>query len=100
MEPSEEIKDIWKHVPPDLPTIDGYLAPVKSWLSEQAVAGDFLLVQGDFGATCLMVNFAMEIGLVPVYSTTERATKERLLDDGSVELSHTFRHFRFRRYGG
>ena len=99
VEPSEEIKNLWKRVPPDLPAINGYLGPLKSWLSEQAAEGDFLLVQGDFGATYLMVSFAFEKGLVPIYSTTERAVKEQLSDNGAVELSHTFRHRRFRLYG-
>ncbi len=99
VEPPEEIKNLWKGLPPDLPAIDGYLAPVRSWLSEQAAEGDFLLVQGDFGATYLMVCFALEKGLVPIYSTTERATRERLSEDGAVELSHVFRHRMFRLYG-
>ncbi len=99
VEPPEEIKSIWKRVPPELLAIDEYLAPVKSWLSEQSARGDYLLVQGDFGATYLMVCFAFMVGLVPIYSTTERMAVEETQSDGAVNLKHTFRHCKYRRYG-
>jgi hypothetical protein len=99
IEPPEHIQSLWRQVPPEPGCIAEYLAPVNEWLTEQARPGDFLLIQGDFGATYLMVNFALENGLVPIYSTTERQALERHGPDGSVQLSHTFRHCRFRRYG-
>jgi hypothetical protein len=99
VEPPEDIKTIWKRLPSELPTIEDYLEPVKSWLSSKAESGDYLLVQGDFGATYLMVRFAFDLGLVPVYSTTERMVKEERVSDGMVNTMHTFIHRRFRRYG-
>ena len=99
VEPPSEIKVIWKRVPPELPAIDEYLEPVKSWLSAQAQRGDYLLVQGDFGATYIMVNFAFEQGLIPIYSTTQREAFEETEKDGSVKLVHQFKHQNFRRYG-
>jgi hypothetical protein len=79
--------------------IQKYLTPVKRWLSEQAKPGDYLLVQGDFGATYLMVCFAFKRGIVPVYSTTERQVSEDRLADGTVKATHAFRHRCFRTYG-
>ncbi|MBC2712032.1 MAG: hypothetical protein HGJ94_13925 [Desulfosarcina sp.] len=99
IEPPERIKDAWKRVPPNPPSIESCLEPVKSWLSEEAGPGDYLLVQGDFGATWLMVRFAFELGLIPVYSTTERLVKEERSSDGVVNATHTFRHRIFRQYG-
>jgi hypothetical protein len=99
VEPPEDIKSIWKRVPPELPAIDEYLVPVKSWLSEQSGRGDYLLVQGDFGATYIMVCFAFKVGLIPIYSTTERLVVEETQSDGAVNLKHTFRHYKYRRYG-
>jgi hypothetical protein len=46
-----------------------------------------------------MVNFAFEIGLIPVYSTTAREAVEEY-DDGTIKLVHHFRHQIFRKYGG
>ena len=99
IEPPEAIRDVWKRIPPELSAIDEHLAPVKSWISEQAGSGDYLLVQGDFGATYLMVCYAFENDLIPIYSTTERLVVEAKQADGAVRLTHTFRHCRFRRYG-
>lgn len=97
--PPEHLRLMWQAVPPELEGIRGYLQPIADWLSASARAGDFVLIQGDFGATYLMVRFALERGLVPVYSTTERNAVEEPGVDGSVRLSHQFRHVRFRKYG-
>ncbi len=99
LEPPAEVRSLWADVPPELESLEDYLSPVRSWLQECARPGDFLLVQGDFGATWLMVRFALRIGLVPVYSTTRRAAAEEPQPDGSVHLTHRFQHVRFRRYG-
>ena len=76
-----------------------FLKPVREWLAEVAAMADFVLIQGDFGATCLMVAFANNLGLTPVYSTTYREATETHQSDGSVTLTHQFRHCRFRTYG-
>lgn len=99
VEPPADLKGLWKSVPPDIPEISSYLEPVKKWLEDNAAPSDYVLVQGDFGATYLMVNFALERGLVPVYSTTDREALEKHDDDGSVSLVHRFKHRIFRRYG-
>ncbi len=99
VEPPEAIRDVWKRIPPELPAIEDHLAPVMSWISRQADSGDYLLVQGDFGATYLMVRYAFDNGLIPIYSTTERQVAEEKQADGEVQLMHTFKHCRFRRYG-
>jgi hypothetical protein len=95
----DEIRRVWGNVPPDLPEIRDYLAPVRNWLSDNAKTGDYVLIQGDFGATCLMMRFALEEGLVPIYSTTRREAIEEHQPDGSVRMTHRFRHVRFRGYG-
>jgi hypothetical protein len=95
----QHLQALWRQVPADLEGIDGYLAPVKDWLSAEGRPGDFVLVQGDFGATWIMVNHAFKLGLVPVYSTTERQAEETITGDGAVRLVHHFQHRRFRRYG-
>jgi hypothetical protein len=97
--PPKRLQNLWCQVPADLEGIDGYLAPVKDWLAAEGRPGDFVLVQGDFGATWIMINHAFKLGLVPVYSTTERQAEETITGDGAVRLVHHFRHRRFRRYG-
>jgi len=97
--PPEDLQALWRQVPAELEGIAGYLVPLRDWLAVEAKAGDFVLIQGDFGATWIMVKHAFELGLVPVYSTTERQAEETVAADGAVQLVHTFRHRRFRRYG-
>ena len=94
-----DIKELWQQIPPDLSKISSWLNPVKDWLAQNSIINDYVLIQGDFGACYIMVNFAFEIGLIPVYSTTERKAVEKHDDDGTVKLVHHFRHQKFRKYG-
>ncbi len=94
-----DLRDLWGQVPPDLPELLPYLAPLRQWLAAQAARGDYVLVQGDFGATYLMVRFCLEQGLIPIYATTRREAREEHRPDGSVRMSHRFQHQMFRQYG-
>ncbi len=95
----QELLERWRNIPAKEPAIEPYLEPIRQWLAATLEAGDYLLVQGDFGATYLMVRYAIDKGLIPVYSTTVRDASEELLPDGTVQLAHHFRHVRFRKYG-
>ncbi|MBU4186046.1 MAG: CRISPR-associated protein Csx20 [Desulfobacteraceae bacterium] len=94
-----DLKTLWRQVPPDLAEISNYLEPVKNWLASAAEKNDYVLIQGDFGACFIMVNFAFEIGLIPIYSTTDREATEEYKQNGVVKLMHQFRHRIFRKYG-
>ncbi len=94
-----DYKKIWRNISPDLPAIEAYLEPVKLWLKLNAKPDDFALIQGDFGACYIMVNFAFDQGFIPVYSTTERVAVEEHGGDGTIQLIHQFKHQIFRRYG-
>lgn len=94
-----DLKYLWCQIPPGLSEIRDYLAPIRSWLGSKATMGDYVLIQGDFGASYLMVTFAFDNGLIPIYSTTYRKANEEYGDDGSVKITHQFQHHIFRRYG-
>ena len=97
--PSPEVLAIWSQLPADASGLAPILEPVRNWLTANTSTGDFVLIQGDFGATFLMVIFARKLGLIPIYSTTERQAIEEHKEDGSVHLTHRFLHILFRRYG-
>ena len=97
-EPTPAIKKLWGQIPPDLLTVADYLKPVQAWLLEKAVKGDYVLIHGDFGACFLMASFAFDIGLIPVYSTTQREAVETAGEDGVVKITHQFKHRIFRKY--
>lgn len=95
----EALKPSWGEIPPDAAGIRDHLQPFRDWLSTSAGEGDFVLIQGDFGATYLMVRYVSDCGWIPVYATTRREAQEAVQSDGSVKMYHHFRHVRFRRYG-
>lgn len=94
-----ELRRRWADIPPETPSLRPWLQPLSDWLIEHAQPNDFVLIQGDFGACYLLVRFALEHNLIPVYATTERHAREERLGDGRVKLEHPFDHVRFRRYG-
>ncbi len=91
------VKTVWAGVPPEPETISHLLEPVRRWLDESARPGDYVLIQGDYGACRLMIEFAFRRGLVPVYATTERIVTEESTPDG-LKTTRLFKHRRFRRY--
>ena len=97
--PPLSISALWHAIPPGINELHPVLTPVFRWLDDTGKAGDYLLVQGDFGATCMVVEYARGAGLVPVYAATERRACEQRREDGTVETVHEFRHVRFREYG-
>ncbi len=99
IEMPDNLRELWKQIPPIPAEINDILEPLRQWLGHSAHPLDFVLIQGDFGATWLMVDFAFKQGLVPLYSTTIRKAEEALHPDGSVKTEHVFQHQIFRRYG-
>ncbi len=98
IEPPLPVQSLWAQVPPESNEITEYLAPILEWLAEIARQGDYLLVQGEFGATRLGVNEAFRLGIIPIYSTTRREVVEKHLPNGGVAVRHIFSHVRYRRY--
>jgi len=94
----ELLQDIWSNIPADLTELSEVLNPIKQWLNEIANNGDYILIQGDFGATCYFVQWAIKNNLNPVYSTTKRIHIERMLPNGKIEINKAFEHTIFRKY--
>ena len=69
---------------------------VIEWLSS-AKAGDALIAQGEFGATFMIVDYALKRGLAPLYAVTKRVASERR-EGEIVSKNYIFEHVCFRRY--
>ena len=95
----QHLSKLWQNIPPDLSEIDAHIEPIKHWLVEQAHPSDYVLIQGDFGATFILVKFALCKQLVPIYSTTNREAVEEQQNGDTVKLTRYMRHHRFRKYG-
>ena len=89
--------DKWSQIPAETESVETSLLQLKRQLMIQARWGDLLLVQGDYGATYNMVQFAKENGLVPVYATSVRKAYEVVKGD-KITTVREFRHVRFREY--
>lgn len=89
--------DAWSSINPSDENILCALSAYKKELMLEANAGDVLLVQGDFGATYNMINFAKNIGLKTIYATTKRVVQELIMDGKSV-TKREFKHEKFREY--
>ena len=93
--PPVNVQELWGQVPPDIESLVNYLKPVFEWLNKQAISDDFLIVEGDFGATYLMVRYAFGHNIIPLYATTSRDAYEERNDDGSISIKRNFRHVLF-----
>jgi len=92
-----DLQSLWSKVPPNIEKIREYLAPLKSYLKSNANNEDIVLIQGDFGTTYHMVDFAKKRGLIPIYATTKREVKEYMKDEKLIKES-IFEFERFREY--
>ncbi|WP_170020715.1 CRISPR-associated protein Csx20 [Campylobacter sp. RM16190] len=87
----------WSNIDPTSKSVLSSIESYKNKLKENSKLGDVLLVQGDFGATYTMANFAKSIGLIPIYATTRRIVSEQL-ENGKLVIKREFKHERFREY--
>jgi len=92
------LQTLWFQVPPEADNIDPIIQPIIDYLENKSQPGDYLLIQGDFGMTYKLVNWAKANAIIPVYSTTKRETQEVQDEDGNVKMIHNFKHVRFREY--
>lgn len=92
-----ELQELWSNVPSALESLEEYLKPIKEYARANVQKDDFVLVQGDFGATYIMVNFLKSLGAKPIYATTSRDVLEIREGDKVVKKS-IFKHERFREY--
>lgn len=94
----EELQRVWSNIPTELTISPQIIDSFINYLKQNSQTGDLILVQGDFGLTFIIVDWCLNNDRIPVYSTTARKVREVELDDGSVELKHSFKHVNFRVY--
>lgn len=93
----EYIKNIWQSIKPidQLPIDD--INNVISWIKKFSKKDDYILIQGEFGATYYVVSYCLQNSLIPVYATSKRSVIEEI--DGDKVITHRiFEHVCFRRY--
>jgi len=93
------LHEIWSQIPPEAPTLKTLLLPIESYIEQHLQAGDYLLVQGDAGASFLVAQYALQRGVIPIYATTERKESTEKNIEGRVIKRSVFEHVIYRRYG-
>ncbi|MBO8126746.1 MAG: hypothetical protein H0Z38_05860 [Firmicutes bacterium] len=94
----ENLQILWSQIPPEIPEVAGHIQPIKRWLENRVKQGDYLLVQGDFGATYLMVKWAFSRNCRPIYATSQRKIIKEAYNNEEVITHRLFEHVRFRLY--
>lgn len=97
IEAPPHIKKIWGNIDPisDLNTTK--LDEVVSWIKENSNKQDYVLVQGEFGATFYIVDYCFKNNLIPVYATSIRRVEETRQGE-KVITNRVFVHEGYRRY--
>ena len=97
IEAPTNIKKIWGNIEPisDLNTVK--LDEIVSWIKENSNKQDYVLVQGEFGATFYIVDYCFKNNLIPVYATSIRRVEETRQGE-KVITNRVFVHEGYRRY--
>lgn len=94
----EDIRKLWSNIPPEGDINTESLKKIKIFIENNKSDRDYVLIQGDFGATYMMVNWCFDNNLIPIYATTKRGYTSEETDDGSIINKHIFKHVNFRLY--
>lgn len=95
--PTEEIKNFWSQILPEKENTE-IIESVVLWLkSSGAKDGDLFIIQGEFGSTFTLVDYALKNHLVPIYATTKRISKE-IRNGEKVQREYIFEHVQFKKY--
>ncbi|HPX76910.1 MAG TPA: CRISPR-associated protein Csx20 [Bacteroidales bacterium] len=93
----KDLQKLWSKINPQGSLNINKLSELLNWISSESKKGDYVLVQGDFGAVVYIVHAIEKMGLIPIYATTKRQSKE-MESNGVVEKTQIFKHEGFRRY--
>ena len=93
-----DLQQKWQQIPPEGELNNSIIKPFIYYLSHETEVGDYVLVQGEFGVSFMIVNWCLKNNRIPIYATTKRVVKEEKKPDGSVEKVTLFKHVQFRRY--
>ncbi|PKQ67668.1 MULTISPECIES: CRISPR-associated protein Csx20 [Raineya] len=93
----DNLQTIWSNVNPEVIQIRESLEVIFDFLQKNATPNDYVLVQGDYGAVVLVVQWCWKKGLIPLYGTTQRVAQETR-EGEHIRVERIFRHCRFRKY--
>jgi hypothetical protein len=96
--PPAPLQRLFGQFPPGTQFPEQEAQKITAWLQSTLRPGDIAWIQGENGLSFYLVNFALQMGCIPIYATTKRDAYDTHLSDNSVELKHTFVFSGFREY--
>lgn len=97
VEAPKDIKSIWANINPVGSLDKAELSKITNWIEQNSNTDDYILIQGEFGATFYIVDYCFKKGLIPVYATTKRRVTETREGD-KVITNRIFVHEGYRKY--
>ena len=97
LESNQDIKNIWSNIEPKSSLDLSRLDLVIEWIKKNSKSGDYVLVQGEFGATFYIVDYCFKSNLIPVYATSIRRVEETR-EGERVLTNRVFVHEGYRQY--
>lgn len=94
--PPKEVSVSWSQIPA-IETLDmTTIKQVVSWL-KGVCADDLFIIQGEFGSTFMLVDYALRRHMVPLHAVTKRIETEEV-EGETVKRHYEFKHVCFRKY--
>ena len=93
-----DLQQRWSNISPVTDSVEESLEDIFNWIEKNTTTNDYLLVQGEFGATYQMVHWLKKRGYAVLYSTTHREAIENVGEDSSIIITHKVSHVRYREY--
>lgn len=88
----ENLQTAWSNV-----NADADIRIFADFLKENSSEGDILLIQGEWGTTFNLINYAKDNNLVPIYAFSVRNSIEKKEGEAIIKTS-VFEHLEFKRY--
>ncbi|OJF75911.1 MAG: hypothetical protein BKP49_09655 [Treponema sp. CETP13] len=96
--PPDILSEQWAQIQPSKTIKKELLNKVVLWLKEGgAQKSDLFIIQGEFGHTFALVDYALQHNLIPLHAVTKRVEKEKQ-DGEKVFRTYLFEHICFREY--
>ena len=94
--PDENLTSAWSQIPTTVKPNKMIITKVTDWL-KSAVEFDVLIIQGEYGSTFTLVDYALKNRLIPLYAVTKRTVEETRVGE-TVTRNAIFQHVCFREY--
>lgn len=94
--PTPEITRNWAQIPATEELDNNIITSVITWLYN-AKEGDVLIVQGEAGASFMIVDYALKHKLIPVHAVSVRVSREVNIGE-LIQKQNVFEHVCFRKY--